>query len=138
MIRRPPSPPFLSINEISPVKPSTQEMKIKIFVTFQNQKVETQALIDCGAKGANYMSRSFVNKMKIPLLSLKKKIPVLNVDGTENQDGAIRDYVDVLVEVKGREWRLSFLVTSLGRETVILGYPWLRQENPETDVELER
>ena len=25
--------------------------------------------------------------MKIPLLSLKKKIPVLNVDGTENQDG---------------------------------------------------
>jgi predicted aspartyl protease len=112
-------------------------MKIRIFVTYDNRKVETPALIDCGAKGANYISRSFVNKCQIPLLKLSKPIPVLNVDGTENQDGAIQEYVDVLIEVKGRERRLSLLVTSLGRETVILGYPWLRQENPDINWETQ-
>ena len=89
-------------------------MKIQIFVITKNQKVETQALIDCGAKGASYISRIFATRSKISLVPLKKTIPVLNVDGTENQDGAIREYVDVIVEVKGRERRLSLLVTSLG------------------------
>ena len=89
-------------------------MKIQIFVITKKRKVENQALIDCGAKGASYISRTFATRSKIPLIPLRKTIPVLNVDGTENQDGAIHEYVDVLIEVKGRERRLSLLVTSLG------------------------
>ena len=128
-------PTSLYINEISPVKPSMQEMKIKIFITFQNQKVETQALIDCRVKGANYISRNFVNKMKIPLLSLKKKIPVLNVDGTENQDGTIHNYVDVRCSNRGERKRAVPLFScDVSRpRNGYTGYPWLRQENPEID-----
>jgi len=64
-------------------------------------------------------------------IQLKKKIPVKNVDGTPNIGGAIQEYTDVCVEVQGKATRLQLLVTSLGNETVILGYPWLRQENPD-------
>jgi len=53
-------------------------------------------------KGANYISRSFAEENEIPLIWLKKKIPVLNVDGTENQDGAIQEYVDVCITIQGR------------------------------------
>jgi hypothetical protein len=106
-------------------------MKIKVLLSYGNRNVETQALIDCGAKGANYISRSFTQQNRIPLIPLKKPIPVLNVDGTDNCGGAITDYVRATIEVKKRVCELLLLVTSLGRETVILGYPWLRQENPD-------
>ena len=108
-------------------------MKIQVVLTFENWKVETLALIDCGAKGASYIERSFVEREGIPLRKLLKPIPILNVDGTKNKGGSIREYVDVEVEVRGRTRRVPLLVTSLGQETVILGYPWLRQENPNID-----
>ena len=62
-------------------------MKTPIFITYGNRKVETLTLIDYGAKGASYIARSYAEKQQIPLLRLKKEIPILNVDGTENQDG---------------------------------------------------
>jgi hypothetical protein len=107
-------PISVSIKEISPVKPSKEEMKTPIFITYGNRKVETLALIDCGTKGASYIARSYAEKQQIPLLCLKKEIPVLNIDGTKNQDGAIQNYVDVRVEVQGRDRRLFLLVMSLG------------------------
>ena len=54
---------------------------------------------------------------------------------TKNQAGDITTHVDVPVEIKGRIKRISLLVTSLGRETVMLGYPWLKKENPNIDWE---
>jgi hypothetical protein len=77
-------------------------MRIPIFITYGKRKVETQALIDCGAKGASYIARSFVNNKNIPQHKLKKKIPVLNVNGTENKDGAIQDYINVRIETRER------------------------------------
>ena len=109
-------------------------MKIGIsIITSDNRRVETIALIDSGAKGASFISQNFAENSKIPLLSLSKKIPVLNVDGTENQGGSIREYAEVTLKVQGRTCNVCLLATSLGRETVILGFPWLRQENPDID-----
>ena len=108
-------------------------MKIQTYLEFGKQKVGTFALIDCGAKGASYVDHSFVTKHQIPRIRLKKTIPILNVDGTENQGGHIFNYVDVTIEVRGRKSKMPLLITSLGAETVILGYPWLRQENPNID-----
>ena len=107
-------------------------MKIQIsLITIDNRKVETIALIDSGAKGANYISRSFAIRKKIPLKILKKSIPILNVDGTENEGGHIREYAQVEMKIQDQSCESRLLVTSLGQETVILGYPWLRQENPD-------
>ena len=109
-------------------------MKTPIILhTSVSKRVETTALINCGAKGANYISRKFALENHIPLIPLKKPIPVLNVDGTENQGGAIRERTFLYTTIKGRMNRISFLATTLGRETVILGYPWLLQENPIID-----
>ena len=92
-------------------------MKIGIsIITSDNRKVETIALIDSGAKGANFISRNFAERSKIPLLSLTKRIPVLNVDGTENQGGSIREYAEVTLKVQGRTCNVCLLITSLGRE----------------------
>jgi len=54
----------------------------------------------------------------------------MNVDGIQNQDGSIREYVTANLEVKGRRMDAQFLVTALGMQNVILGYPWLVEANP--------
>lgn len=77
------------------------------------------------------MAESFAKNNNTPLIQLKKEIPVKNVDGTENCSRSIQRYTDVNVEVQGKVKRLRLLVTSLGNKTVILGYLWLRQENPD-------
>ena len=82
-------PDSVSISEMSPVTSKNEEMKIQAFITFGDRKVETLALIDCGAKGASYIERSFVERERIPLNCLKKTIPILNIDGTENRGGDI-------------------------------------------------
>ena len=54
----------------------------------------------------------------------------MNVDGTKNLDSSIREYVTINLEVKGRQKDTQFLVTALGTQKVILGYPWLVEANP--------
>ena len=34
------------------------------------------------------------------------------------------------LELKGKHLEEEFLVTALGRQRIILGYPWLEQANP--------
>jgi hypothetical protein len=47
----------------------------------------------------------------------------------------MNDYVQAHIVVNKRTCQIPLLVALLGRETVILGYPWLRQENPDINWE---
>ena len=61
------------------------------------------------------------------------------VDRTKNQ--AVRQithFVCAQLSIDGHKWWNDFLVTELGQESVILGLPWLRKENPEVDWEKGR
>jgi hypothetical protein len=101
-------------------------MKIEISLTLSdNRTVDTIALIDCGAKGSNFIDEVFAYDNNLPRKKLPRGIPILNTDGSENIGGEIQEYVYTLVEVQGRSRRYPLLITSLGSETVILGYPWL-------------
>jgi len=64
------------------------------------------------------------------MVSISKRITVYNVDGTESQDGSIDKKVTADLNVKGRRMKIQFLVTALGLQRVILGYPWLVNANP--------
>lgn len=86
-------------------------------------------LIDSGAKGASYIDKRFTKKENIPLHKLRKATSILNVNGMLNQGGSIEKYAKVTVLVQGQTSSVPLLVMTLGQETVILGYPWLRQEN---------
>ncbi|KAH8998380.1 hypothetical protein EDB83DRAFT_2534102 [Lactarius deliciosus] len=57
-------------------------------------------------------------------------IRIWNVDSTHNQDGAITQYTDLTVRTGKEERTLRFLVTNLGRDEVILGYPWFTAFEP--------
>ena len=65
-----------------------------------------------------------VRKLETPLRAY-------NVDGTENKRGTITTYVNLDLEINGRKTNTDLLVTGLGKERIILGFPWLNEHNPD-------
>ena len=62
-----------------------------------------------------------------------KPVPVLNVDGTRNQEGDITHYVLLTVSVGKHAEKLWCAVTCLGKIPLILGHDWLKKHNPNID-----
>ena len=55
------------------------------------------------------------------------------MDGTHNQAGMIKHFVDLQVRVGPKMEEMKFLVTNLGDDELILGYPWLAAFQPKID-----
>jgi predicted aspartyl protease len=100
--------------------------------TDRGKDVEMKALLDSRAGGI-FMDHQFADKNSILLHPLAKLVSVWNVDGTQNKKGTITHYVKEEMEINGRRTKLTFLVTGLGNESIILGLPWLQKVNPVID-----
>jgi hypothetical protein len=74
-----------------------------------------------------------VKSNQIPTRKLSQVVPVYNVDGSPNQDGAISEVADLLLRYNGHSERALFCVTGLGKQNLILRHTWLKDHNPEVD-----
>ena len=43
----------------------------------------------------------------------------------------IKYYVNLNLEINGRKTTMELLATGLGKERIILGFPWLQEQNPD-------
>jgi hypothetical protein len=95
-------------------------------------KRRTQALIDCGATGC-FIDIEWAKLNNVPTCPLTHPIPVynVNVDGIANDAGAITDIANVVLCYQNHSERTQLAVTRLGKQSLILGYNWLRNHNPE-------
>ena len=55
------------------------------------------------------------------------------MDGSPNEAGSIKEVVDLVLRFKDHSERALFGVTNLGKQNLILGFPWLHEHNPEVD-----
>ncbi len=69
-------------------------------------------------------------RLQISCLPLNTPLRIWNVDGTHNQDGQITHFTDLQVRTGADTKLLRFLLTNLGKDEVILGYPWLTAFEP--------
>jgi hypothetical protein len=90
----------------------------------------TQALIDCGATGC-FIDIEWAKLNNVPTCPLTKPIPVYNVDGTANDAGAITDIANVILCYENHSEHTQLAVMHLGKQSLILGYNWLCNHNPE-------
>jgi hypothetical protein len=90
----------------------------------------TQALIDCSTTGC-FIDIEWAKLNNIPTRPLTNPIPVYNVDGTANDAGASTDIADVILCYENHSERTQPAVTRLGKQSLILGYNWLRNHNLE-------
>jgi hypothetical protein len=55
---------------------------------------------------------------------------IFNIDNTTNKSGKITHYLDLDVYTKGIHKEMHFLITDIGSEDILLGYPWLALFEP--------
>src|SRR6266702_7777394 len=69
--------------------------------------------------------------MNLGTRPLQKPKKIWNIDNMENKDGLITHYLELNVQTKGVRRDLRFLVTNIGNEDIVLGYPWLTTFEPQ-------
>jgi hypothetical protein len=88
-----------------------------------------KALVDSGATD-NFIHPNFVKRMGLGQREFDKPKNIYNIDDTTNKSGQITHYISLAVTTAGRTQEMRFLITDIGREDVLLGYPWLSTYKP--------
>ena len=94
----------------------------------ESKSVETLVLIDSGA-GGKFINLKYAEQLGLLIQPLRKPITARNIDRTLNKSGMITSYVNLSVEIDGWTMDLQLLVTGLGGQRIILGFPWLNKHN---------
>jgi hypothetical protein len=68
--------------------------------------------------------------MGLGLQTLPHPKKIFNIDNTTNKSGMITHFLDSNVHTNGINKEMQFLVTDIGHEEVLLGYPWLATFEP--------
>lgn len=107
-------------------------MTIELQTLDDGQKHGSKGLLDCGATGL-FVDSEYVKTHQLTTRKLPRPIPVFNIDGTHNEGGYITEEVELLMRYKDHKEKAVFAVCSLGKTEFIIGFPWLKEHNPEVD-----
>jgi hypothetical protein len=107
-------------------------LRIPTLLQSLHARAERQVLVDSGSTD-NFISHKLLKRMKIGTLDLIHPHVIWNVDGTHNRSGMIKKFADLQVQCGDNVEQMKFLVTDLGDDEIILGYPWLAAFQPKID-----
>jgi len=109
-------------------------LPVEIRTTDTSKLHSIKALLDSGATGS-FIDRDFVRSKGMNTQTLLHNILVFNIDGSPNEAGQIFKVVDVVLRYKTHSERMLLAVSGLGKQSLILGYNWLKDHNPKIDWE---
>ena len=104
-------------------------MTISLTVNMWHKTTKIEALLDCGATH-NFIDPCTIKALAMGTNPLKQPLIVHNINGTVNQEGTITHYCNLWVRKGTQVKKLGFYVANLGRDCLILGYPWFKKFNP--------
>jgi predicted aspartyl protease len=99
-----------------------RSMRVPVSIRAHYNMADIKALVDSGATD-NFMNPAFAKRMGIGLRTLDKPKNIFNIDDSTNRAGQITHYTTLAVTTAGTTKELRFLITDIGREDVLLGYP---------------
>jgi hypothetical protein len=70
-----------------------------------------------------FIDQNFARNFKINYSP--KPVEAYNMDGTENKWGTISSYMNLEFKLGDRTFNKQFYVTGLGKQKIMLGFPWL-------------
>jgi len=104
-------------------------MRVPVSIRASYNMADIKALVDSGATD-NFIHPNFVKRMGLGQRALDKPKNIYNIDDTTNKAGQITHYLTLKVETGGTNREMRFLITDIGREDILLGYPWLATYEP--------
>ena len=111
-------------------------LPIEIHTTDTSEVHSVKALLDSEAIG-NFIDQDFVRMKGISTQSISRPILVYNMDSSPNEAGQISEVVDIVLRYKTHFERMLLVVSSLGKQSMILSYTWLKGYNLEADWQTE-
>ena len=110
-----------------------KSMRIPTHIRVHEKDVQVNALVDSGAEGT-FISQYLIDKFSIPSYPLEKPIMAQNVDGTPVKGADITRFTILPIRVGTTSIPTNFLIIGgIANEQIILGHPWLKQNNPQID-----
>jgi hypothetical protein len=106
-----------------------RSMTIPVSIRTHYFMANKKALVDSGDTD-NFMHPNFAKRMGLGMKTLPKPKKIFNIDNTTNKSGMITHYLDLNIVTKGIHKEMCFLITDIGQEEVLLGYPWLATFEP--------
>jgi hypothetical protein len=106
-----------------------RSMRIPVSIRVSYNMANIKALVDSGATN-NFIHPNFVKRMGLGQRELDKPKNIYNIDDTTDKSGQITHYLSLAVTTAGKMQEMRFLITNIGREDVLLGYPWLSTYEP--------
>ena len=125
------SPYILTIAAAEGISTSLR-LKVEIETTDTVERKSVTALLDSRSTG-KCIDRDYAKSCWFNLVKLAQPIPVYNVDGTPNEAGSIMEVVSLILCYNNHSERMTFCVTNLGKQKLILRHSWLRKHNPKID-----
>jgi len=96
-------------------------LPVEIGTMDTSELYSVKALLDSRTTGS-FIDRDFVHSKGINTWTLSHNILVFNIDGSPNEAGQISEVVDILLCYKTHSKRMLLTVSSLGKQSLILGY----------------
>jgi len=109
-------------------------LPVEIGTTDTSKLYSIKALLDCRATGS-FIDRDFVRSKGMNTRTLLCNIPVFNIDSSPNEAGQISKVMNVVLRYKTHSERMLLAVSRLGKQSLILGYDWLKDHNSRIDWE---
>ena len=106
-----------------------RSMKIPVSFRTAYARADKQILVDSGATD-NFIHPRLIRRLALGTQKLERSRKIWNIDGTNNRASRITEYVDLSVQTGKNQGKMRFLITDLGQEDLILGYPWLATFEP--------
>jgi hypothetical protein len=117
--------PCLDVYSVAIANILSNSISVSINICSSKQTAET--LIN-SSTGEMFINQNFTKNFKINYLD--KPVKAYNMDGTENKQGMISSYVNLKFKLGDQTFNEQFYVTGLGKQKIILGFPWLHKHNP--------
>src|SRR5882724_7768286 len=116
---------------ICTMKPNRYALTIPIELRSQKGKrsVQKHALIDSGAN-TSFIHWKLVEKYNMKTKKLRTPLIVRNADDTTNINGKITHKVLLAMKTNKHHEVVTFYVSDLGHDDIILGYTWLESITP--------
>jgi hypothetical protein len=111
---------------------STNALNIDV-ITTTIHKTE-KALVDSGAT-ENFIDPKVIERLRFPIQKLEQPRIIYNIDGTPNKAGSITHKCPIKLQFKDEQKTVDFFVTNLGQDRIVLGFPFLKEFNPEINWE---
>ena len=113
---------------------SSTDRQLDLFLTIKTDQgfINTHVLIDFKCT-ESCINSGFVKNNRIKTYPFKNPFPVFNTNSISNNEGLLKDYVELELSVREHLEIICLVVTTLVFSNIFLGYDWLTKYNSEID-----